>query len=212
MSIARRCGAGFALLVLALVCLPAPAQAQPLTDAERASLRKHLDGTRQAFLDSIASVSDAQWTFKGAPDRWSIAEIAEHIAISESTILELIIGKILKVPLAPGSGERISDDQLLAGLLDRTSRFQAPEMLRPTNRWPTREALTKDFLAARDKTLSYVATTSDDLHGHGVPHPVFKMLDGYQWVLLISGHSARHTAQIEEVKGSTGYPAGSAPR
>ena len=36
---------------------------------------------------------------------------------------------------------------------------------------------------------------------------VFKMLDGYQWVLLISGHSARHTAQIEEVKTSAGYPA-----
>jgi hypothetical protein len=48
--------------------------------------------------------------------------------------------------------------------------------------------------------------TTDDLHGHGGPHPVFKMLDGYQWVLLLSGHSARHTAQIEEVKASAGYP------
>jgi len=25
-------------------------------------------------------------------------------------------------------------------------------------------------------------------------------------VLLLSGHSARHTAQIEEVKASAGYP------
>lgn len=210
MSIARRCTAGFALLALA--CLPAAAQAQALTNTERASLRKHLEATRQAFLDSIASVSDAQWTFKAAPGRWSIAEIAEHIAISESTILELITGKILKVPLAPGGGERLSDDQLLKGLLDRTNRFQAPEMLRPTGRWTTREALTKDFLAAREKTLAYVATTADDLHGHGVPHPVFLMLDGYQWLLLLSGHSARHTAQIEEVKGSTGYPGESASK
>ncbi len=50
-------------------------------------------------------------------------------------------------------------------------------------------------------------TTTDDLRGHGAPHPVFKMLDGYQWVLLLSGHSARHTAQIEEVKAGAGYPA-----
>jgi len=52
-----------------------------------------------------------------------------------------------------------------------------------------------------------VKTTTDDLHGHAGPHPVFKMLDGYQWVLLLSGHSARHTAQIEEVKTNAGYPA-----
>jgi hypothetical protein len=52
-----------------------------------------------------------------------------------------------------------------------------------------------------------VKTTTDDLHGHGAPHLVFKMLDGYQWVLLLSGHSARHTAQIGEVKASAGYPA-----
>ena len=27
------------------------------------------------------------------------------------------------------------------------------------------------------------------------------------WILLLSGHAARHTAQIEEVKTSAGYPA-----
>jgi len=32
------------------------------------------------------------------------------------------------------------------------------------------------------------------------------MLDGYQWVLLLSGHAARHTAQILEVKERPGYP------
>ena len=114
---------------------------------------------------------------------------------------------MLKGPAIPPNPTPLSDEKLLASLLDRSTKFQAPEMLKPTNRWATREALTKDFLAARDKTITYVKTTTDDLHGHGGPHPVFKMLDGYQWVLLISGHSARHTAQIEEVKASPGYPA-----
>ena len=46
-----------------------------------------------------------------------------------------------------------------------------------------------------------------DLRGHAAPHPAFRMLDGYQWILLLSGHAARHTAQIEEVKRAPGYPA-----
>src|SRR5688572_10521753 len=41
----------------------------------------------------------------------------------------------------------------LAWLLDRTSKFQPPEMLKPTNRWASRDALAKDFVAARDKTI-----------------------------------------------------------
>lgn len=168
---------------------------------------KHLQQTRQAFLDSITNLSDGQWTFRAGPDRWSIAEVAEHIAISETTIRELVTAKMLKEPAIARDPNTLSDEKLLAGLLDRTSRFQAPEMLKPTNRWATRDALTKEFLVAREKTTTYVSTTTDDLHGHGGPHPVFKVLDGYQWLLLLSGHSARHTAQIEEVKASNGYPA-----
>lgn len=191
---------GFALSLV-------PAHAQPLTPAERDSLLQHLEQTRQAFLQSISGLSEAQWTFKAGADRWSIAEIAEHIAISETTILQLLTDKMLKGPAIPPNPSPLSDEKLLAELLDRSSKFQAPEMLKPTNRWATRDALTKDFLAAREKTAAYVKTTTDDLHGHGGPHPVFKMLDGYQWVLLISGHSARHTAQIEETKAATGFPA-----
>jgi len=196
-----------ALTILAFACSLAPAYAQPLTSQERDSLLKHLEQTQRAFIDSISGLSDAQWTFKAGPDRWSIAEVAEHIAISETTIFQLVTDKMLKGPAIPPNPTPLSDEKLLASLLDRSTKFQAPEMLKPTNRWATREALTKDFLAARDKTITYVKTTTDDLHGHGGPHPVFKMLDGYQWVLLISGHSARHTAQIEEVKTSPGYPA-----
>ena len=185
-----------ALTVLTLTLSAVPAYSQPLTQQERDSLVKHLGQTRQAFLDSISGLSDAQWTFKAGPDRWSIAEVAEHIAISETTILHLVTDQFMKGPAIPPNPNSVPDEKLLAALLDRTNKFQAPEMLKPSNRWATSDALTKDFLAAREKTATYVKTTTDDLHGHGGPHPVFKMLDGYQWVLLLSGHSARHTAQI----------------
>jgi uncharacterized damage-inducible protein DinB len=195
-----------ALTCLTIALSAASAAAQPLTQQERDRLLNHLQQTRQAFLDSISDLSDAQWTFKAGPDRWSIAEVAEHIAVSETTILQLVTDKILKAPSVPRDPNGLSDDKLLAALQDRSSRFQAPEMLRPTNRWATRDALAKDFIAARDKTEAYVKATTDDLHGHSAPHPIFKMLDGYQWVLLLSGHSARHTAQINEVKESPAYP------
>jgi hypothetical protein len=84
-----------ALAVLTLTLSVVPADAQPLAQQERDSLLKHLQQTRQAFLDSISGLSDAQWTFKAGPDRWSIAEVAEHIAISETTILHIVTDQIM---------------------------------------------------------------------------------------------------------------------
>ena len=79
-------------------------------------------------------------------------------------------------------------------------------MLKPVNKWATKDALVKDFNAARDKTIEFVKTTKEDLRAHAAPHPVLKTLDTHQWVLLIGGHSERHTLQIEEVKTAAGYP------
>ena len=119
------------LTLYALTVSIGAAHAQTLTQQDRDSLVKHLQQTRQAFLDSIANVSDAQWTFKGGADRWSIAEVAEHIAISETTILQIVTDQILKAPAVPRNPNPIPDEKLVAMLLDRTSKFQAPEMLKP---------------------------------------------------------------------------------
>jgi uncharacterized damage-inducible protein DinB len=193
-------------VLLCLATLPAPQPAASLTAQEREFAIKYLEESRRSFLKSIEGLSEAQWTFKAAPDRWSIAEAAEHIAISESTILGLVTQKIMSAPAAPAGSQPLSDQKVIEAIADRSARFQAPEMLRPTNRWSTREALAKDFNDARDKTVAYIRDTKEDLRSHAAPHPVLKTLDGYQWLLLIGAHSARHTAQIEEVKSQAGYP------
>ena len=194
-------------VLLALV-MAAPVFAQPATPEAKYDRQKavsYLEETRAKFLKSIEGLSEAQWTFKAGPDRWSIAEVAEHIAISESTIMELIQKQMLSAP-AKKPGEGLTDEKLIAGITDRTQKAQAPEMLKPVNKWPTRDALTQAFNAARDKNIAWVKSTTEDLRAHAAPHPAFGPLDVHQWILLLAGHSARHTAQIEEVKASAGYP------
>ena len=189
------------------VMLAAPALAQDAAAAkyDRQKAYAYLDETRAKFLKSVEGLSEAQWRFKAGPDRWSIAEVAEHIGLSEALILSMIEGQVLKAP-AKKPDEGITDEKLIAGVTDRSQKAQAPEVLKPVNKWPTREALVKDFIAARAKTMEWVKTTNEDLRAHAAPHPAFGPLDAHQWILLLAGHSARHTAQIEEVKASAGYP------
>ena len=194
-----------AALAVAAVLFASPVTAQDTkTAADRAAAAKYLEETRDAFLKSIEGLSEAQWKYKAAPDRWSIAEVAEHIALSEDTIFGMITTKMLQAP--PPTGPRASDEKVMAGVTDRTQKFQAPEQLKPVNKWANREDLVKAFNASRAKSIDWVKTTTEDLRAHATPHPAFGSMDAHQWVLLLAGHSGRHTLQIEEVKQQAGYP------
>jgi hypothetical protein len=189
--------------------LEAPAAATAATTLsaqDRQKATDHLDQTRKDFLASISGLSEAQWKYKPAPDRWSIAEVAEHIAISEETILGIVTDRVLKAPPAPAGEAKVTDEKVIQTVTDRSGKVQAPEMLKPVGKWASQAELTQAFEQRRTKTIDYVKTTQDDLRGHAGPHPMLGSLDGYQWVLLLSAHSARHTAQIEEVKADPGYP------
>ena len=176
-----------------------------LQRGERDRAMSHLHATRKQFLDSIDGLSPAQWNFKPDEKTWSVAEVAEHIAISEDTLFQMIEKQILPAP-AKTVDLKSNDEAILKGLADRSKKFQAPEMLQPVHRWKNREELTQHFKASRDKLIAYIDKTIDDLRSHTAPHPVFKELDAYQWILLISGHSERHTMQILEVKANPNFP------
>ncbi len=184
---------------------PAPTT---LTAEERENALKSLQSTHDAFLKSIAGLSEKQWRFKPAADRWSVAEVSEHIAVSESMIFGMVESKLMTSPADPAKrGDvKVTDETILKMVPDRSHKVQAPEFLKPTNRFATREDNIKAFEDARKATMNYVRTTNDDLRDHFGPHPLLGPMDAYQWILLISAHTERHTKQIEEVKADPNFP------
>ncbi len=199
---------GFTVLCLTMVSAFAQSAPATLTAQEREAALKQFEATRDNFLRSISGLSQKQWTFKPAPDRWSVAEVAEHITVSESAIFSLVQKQVMTSPAAPEKRDQVKgkDEMILQRVPDRSHKAQAPEFLRPTGRWATEADLAKAFEDSRAATMEYIRTTDDDLRDHFFDHPVFGTMDGYQWLLLISAHSARHTAQIEEVKADPNFP------
>ena len=196
------------IVLIAFLCAASPAFAQGLTKAERDRAINELQNSRKLFLASIDGLSEAQWNFKPAPEVWSVAEAAEHITVSEETLLGLVTEKIMKSPAQPEKRPEVrgKDNLILERMVDRSRKAQAPEFLRPTHRWATQQELVDHFKASRDHTVAYIDHTEEALRDHFFEHPAFGLLDGYQWVLLISAHSRRHTMQIEEVKANAAFP------
>lgn len=182
--------------------------AAALTDSDRDAAVKYMEETRDAFLTSLDGLSDAQYRFKPAPDRWSVAEVAEHIAVSENMLFGMINEKMLKTPAPPEMISQINrdDGRLRTLVTDRTTKRHAPEMLQPAGRFPTADAVKQAFSQSRGKTVEFVKTTQLNLRSYASPHPALGPLDGYQWMIVLAAHTARHTAQIHEVKADPRFP------
>jgi uncharacterized damage-inducible protein DinB len=177
-----------------------------LTSAERESLLKNLEESRERLLHMAQGLSREQLHHRAAPGQWTVAECVEHIAIVEG----LVLGSIQRtLEAGPDPSKRSAmegkDDTLVANVAGRVTRLQAPDVLTPTGRWPD-EQLLNEFEAARHRTRDFAASTAADLRRHFYKHPVIGELDLYQWLLLIAAHCDRHRAQSEGVMASPGFP------
>ncbi|MBI4877408.1 MAG: DinB family protein [Acidobacteria bacterium] len=182
--------------------------AQPLSRGERDRAMSELHATRKRLLDAIASLSEAQWKFKPAPEVWSIAQIADHLVVSEAELFGMIQNKILTSPADPAKGgaKRVKDDEVLKVMPDRSQKRTAPDFLAPAGKWPAQSAAVSEFKKRRDANIVYVGNTQDELRSHFGEHRAVGNLDAYQWFLVIASHTERHVRQIEEVKAGAKYP------
>lgn len=192
------------IVVLAAVCVYA--QNTALSQADRDSALKYLETTKAGVKQATKGLSAAQWNFKSAPDRWSVAEVTEHIAAAEDYLMGLVTTQVMKAPARTEAEDlKALDDSVLSKIPDRSVKAKAPEPLVPTNRYGTPQASLKHFIDSRSKTEEFLKSTPD-LRDHAVDSPLGKKLDGYEWILFIAAHSERHTKQILEVKADPNFP------
>jgi hypothetical protein len=198
-------GASAMLLVL---CYATVVKAQGVWQADQDRAFAYLESTKKGVVEATKGLSDAQWNFKPGPDRWSIAEVMEHLAAAEDLIRAMDQQQVMKTaaiaPRDPAESQKI-DASVIAQVPDRSHRISAPEPLRPTNRFGSPADAEKHFLESRATTEEWLKSTPD-LRAHATDSPMGVKLDGYEWVLLIAAHSERHTKQMLEVKADPNYP------
>jgi hypothetical protein len=190
---------------MALTLTAGSVRAQETTQADKDKALAYLETTRKGVLDATKGLSEAQWNFKAAPDKWSVAECLEHIAAAEDFIRGMIVEKVMKAPAAPDRDIAKLDASVLAMIPDRSQKQHAPEPLNPTNRFGSPDGSMKHFVESRATTEDFLNKTPD-LRAHAIDSPLGMKLDAYEWVLFTAAHSERHTKQILEVKADANFP------
>jgi hypothetical protein len=193
------------VLYAGLAFIGTSVRAQETTQADKDKALAYLETTKKGVADATKGLSEAQWNFKAAPDKWSVAQCTEHIAAAEDFIRGMIVEKVMKAPAAPDRDIAKLDAGIVAMIPDRSTKAQAPEPLIPTNRFGSPEGSLKHFVESRATTEDFLKKTPD-LRAHAADSPLGSKLDAYEWVLFIAAHSERHTKQILEVKADPNFP------
>lgn len=163
----------------------------------------HLDGRRAALEHAVQEVPATLREVRPGEDRWSVAEILEHLGLVEEKITRLLQVNLDKArELGPEEETTPVMPMLdLSMVLDRSRPNQAAPANQPTAGLTAAEAWT--ILTERRRALRQAVIEADGYALGAVTHShaLFGDLNLYQWLLFLGGHEARHTAQVRETGG-----------
>lgn len=176
------------------------------TEADRKYLLDNLQRSKEEILNETKNLTKEQWNFKENPDRWSINQIVEHIAI-----WELLFMREISVAL-----QRPADPHFAGGVGDSLFVDNDPKGVKKGNAleytWPFSYAIPLGnnegknnvtwLMVMRDESIDYLKKGSENIR----QHYSFSGASVHQVYMMIFSHSFRHLRQIRKVKEHPQYP------
>ena len=169
-----------------------------------------LDDTREAFLDRVESMTDAQRAFRPAPDAWSPVEIAEHVWRVEKATLrgldrQVRAGDDLRDlgPRTPGGLDRLAE-AMAGGMRIAMPEPEAP-YIRPQGLTlaEVRVAWSETGRAWRRVAQSVPPGLAEvGVVGHSLAGP----LTPAESARFAALHATHHGRQLDRVQASPGFP------
>lgn len=163
-----------------------------------------IDRTRASLLRTAEGLTDEQLAFRPSSDKWSIAQLFDHLSIVEGSVLRVIRRVLANAeesapPRAEGAPfEPVSVEEFVERT--RAVKIDAPGGVRPADSRPLVDSVRA--LSDSRAALHALRPRLERADGHAVsfPHPAWGPLNLYQWLLFVGAHEARHIAQIEALK------------
>jgi uncharacterized damage-inducible protein DinB len=162
-----------------------------------------LDSRRAELTRAVNEVPTSARDRRPSEDRWSVAEVLEHLALVEENIPQRVKALVTEQRTNGLGAERestsIAETIDSAFMLDRSKKRVAREAMQPRSGVDAAAAWTR---LERARQVTHETLRELDgvaLSDVSAPHPALGSLNGYQWFLFLAAHEGRHTAQIREI-------------
>ena len=182
----------------------------PWSDPAVDELARRLDADLTALLAAVSGLSQTQSDWRPAPDRWSIGEVLDHLALSNRLFARVIAALVARcrsegLSATPGGRRvwprlRVVADAAASGPVANPART-TPAASRPI----------AELIAALTAAHAAIATQIKDLAGlvlaaARVRHPLGFDLNLFQWVDAAGAHERRHLGQIATIAACPDFP------
>ena len=139
------------------------------------SIIKLLKESEIALLNSFENLTDEQFTTKPSPSEWSIAEIIEHLTMTDFGIIQNIKRKAQE--LTPTVLETADDIFIAQMVVPRKARVKAPDFLIPSGKFKTKQEAITEFQKTRNIVIQFSETTDLPLEkvGQNEKYVIFKL-------------------------------------
>ena len=167
-----------------------------------------MTSSAQSYLDALKDVTEEQWKWKPTPERWSVGEVAEHIALAEPHLFAKVTMAVNSPANPEWEAKTKGKLEMLASVMpNRLGKAKSPLEIEPTGTLTKAEVIAI-FEKGRVASNRFIAETNVAWKERTAEHPfaMFNTLNAQQWFLYIPWHTMRHLKQIAEVKATAGYP------
>jgi hypothetical protein len=173
-----------------------------------------LDTELSGLRAAVETVPPERRAERPAPERWSVAEVLDHLARVERSVL-----RACEQQLAAARESGLADESETSSIrswmppeqvANRERPLVSPERLLPKDN--DADAAWAQIESVRERFRGFVVSCDGlALSQVGFPHPALGTLNLYQWLLFSAGHHARHAAQIREIAGQLTVEAAKSP-
>lgn len=175
------------------------------TEKDRKYLVDNLERTKAEIIAETKTLTQAQWAFKEAPDKWSIGQVLEHLGLYER-IFEQEADIMLSSNPEPELNATAKPDSVYLSWMGDPNPHKAERNAEPLGLMKGDDNL-KFFLFGRENIIQFVRNTTYDLKAHYT----FRWGDEkrrsiHALMLVHFGHTDRHLRQVRRIKGNLVFP------
>ncbi len=157
-----------------------------------ATLINNIELVSDTLVQLLQSVNERHFNQKPGADKWSIAQVVDHIRLSNNSVAKALALK--GKPLDRNPGERISE--LKSVFLDFQTKLQAPDFIVPSKDIYDPNLLLKDLQASIQLIRERMYEDNlDEL----INHPAFGDISKFEILHFVLYHTQRHLRQIKEI-------------
>ncbi|HZI52195.1 MAG TPA: DinB family protein [Chitinophagaceae bacterium] len=196
------------LATLVITGLAGTVKNTTLSSQERKFAVSQLRETKTDLLKSIRGLTTVQLNFRINPEKWSIKEHLEHIAVAEKALW----GKLetaMKKPAAPEKRHlvKMSDIDVVEAVSGENPYGLYAGFVQPVDiSWASHSEAANIFKSSRSKHLKYIKTTTGDLRNRFI-HLSLGWVDCYQFILFMTAYCDGHIRQIQDILSDPRFPA-----